>query len=78
MARKVSDEWVVPLCAGHHRALHDAGDERLWWKEQNIEPIADAERLWQATRDDSRVGFSTESREITAAKTSPERNTANK
>ena len=25
LGRKVSDEWTVPLCAIHHRALHDAG-----------------------------------------------------
>jgi hypothetical protein len=24
---KVSDEWTVPLCATHHRALHTVGDE---------------------------------------------------
>ncbi len=27
MGRKVSDEWTVPLCAIHHRALHAVGDE---------------------------------------------------
>ena len=77
MGKKVSDKWVVPLCNTHHRALHGAGEERLWWKERNIEPIADAERLWQANRDDRRVGFSTRSTETTSAKASSERNTAN-
>jgi len=30
LGRKASDEWAVPLCALHHRSLHDAGDERRW------------------------------------------------
>jgi hypothetical protein len=30
--RKVSDEFVVPLCRCHHRALHRVGNERGWWK----------------------------------------------
>ena len=36
MGRKVSDEWPVPLCATHHRALHTMGDEEKWWKERGI------------------------------------------
>ena len=28
MSKKVGDQWTAPLCATHHRALHDAGDER--------------------------------------------------
>ena len=31
LARKVSDEFTVPLCRIHHRAVHRAGDERAWW-----------------------------------------------
>lgn len=27
---KVSDEFTVPLCRGHHRQLHQAGDEVAW------------------------------------------------
>jgi DNA recombination protein Rad52 len=50
LARKVSDEWVVPLCAVHHRALHDAGNEERWWKGQSIDPLAVAERLWAMSR----------------------------
>jgi hypothetical protein len=30
---KVSDEFTVPLCRAHHRALHRAGQEAAWWKE---------------------------------------------
>ncbi len=46
LSRKVSDEWAVPLCATHHRALHGVGDERRWWKEQGTDPIGHAVRLW--------------------------------
>ena len=50
MSTKPSDEWVVPLCATHHRALHDAGDEEGWWTEQKVDPISEAELLWRETR----------------------------
>jgi Rad52/22 family double-strand break repair protein len=33
---KVSDEFTVPLCRGHHRQLHQAGDEITWWKSQRM------------------------------------------
>ncbi len=52
LGTKPSDEWVVPLCATHHRALHDAGDEDSWWAGQKVDPIVDAQRLWQTTRDE--------------------------
>jgi Rad52/22 family double-strand break repair protein len=29
---KVSDEFTVPLCRGHHRELHRAGNESAWWE----------------------------------------------
>ncbi len=51
MSSKPSDEWVVPLCVAHHRAVHDAGDEVGWWTEQKSDPIVEAERLWRQTRD---------------------------
>jgi hypothetical protein len=47
---KVSDEWVVPLCATHHRALHSTGDEERWWRERGVYPIRQAEKLWRETR----------------------------
>ena len=50
LGRKVSDEWVVPLCATHHRALHGVGDEERWWKERGIDPIGHAQILWWTTR----------------------------
>ena len=30
---KVSDEFTVPLCRGHHRQLHQAGNEVAWWED---------------------------------------------
>lgn len=50
MGRKVSDEWAVPLCYIHHRALHDRGDEKTWWDQNKIDPIKEAERLWAETQ----------------------------
>ena len=47
MRRKVSDEWTVPLCASHHRALHTVGDEEKWWKARAIDPVVQAEKLWR-------------------------------
>jgi hypothetical protein len=34
LGRKVSDEFTVPLCRGHHRELHQAGNEVTWWEKQ--------------------------------------------
>ncbi len=48
---KVSDEWTVPLCALHHRELHDHGNELAWWQTKAIEPIGIAQALWAARRD---------------------------
>ena len=47
--RKVSDEFAVPLCRGHHRALHRSHDERAWWRQADIDPIKVARRLWKET-----------------------------
>ena len=47
---KVSDEYAVPLCRHHHRELHRRGDERIWWRQLNIDPLPAAERLWQQTQ----------------------------
>jgi DNA recombination protein Rad52 len=52
LGSKVSDEWTVPLCFIHHRALHDAGDEELWWQVHGINAKAEAERLWRTTHQD--------------------------
>ena len=47
MGRKVSDEWTVPLCATHHRALHDFGGEQKWWAQRKIDPLKEAQQLWR-------------------------------
>jgi hypothetical protein len=46
MGSKVSDEWTVPLCFLHHRALHDVGSEEAWWSEKGIDPEREATKLW--------------------------------
>jgi hypothetical protein len=46
---KVSDEFTVPLCRGHHRQLHQAGNEATWWKNLNIDPLPIAKTLWDQT-----------------------------
>ena len=51
MARKVSDEYVVPLCNIHHYELHQTGDERAWWKENKIDPLDVARKLWEERRE---------------------------
>jgi hypothetical protein len=50
LGRKVSDEFAVPLCRSHHRAVHRAGDEQAWWKAAGIDPIKIAHQLWRQTR----------------------------
>jgi hypothetical protein len=50
MGRRVSDEFAVPLCRIHHRAVHRRGDEVAWWKSAGINAVAIAQRLWQHTR----------------------------
>ena len=36
---KVSDEFTVPLCRGHHRQLHQAGNEVAWWEGLKINAL---------------------------------------
>lgn len=50
LGRKVSDEYVVPLCRSHHRELHRSSKETDWWKGFSIEPLETAARLWAQTR----------------------------
>src|SRR5207245_4778795 len=45
LGRKASDEFAVPLCRGHHRAVHRSRDERAWWREAGMDPIKVARRL---------------------------------
>jgi hypothetical protein len=46
LGRKVSDEFTVPLCRGHHREVHRCGDEAAWWDKTGIDPTAAARSLW--------------------------------
>jgi hypothetical protein len=46
---KVSDEFTVPLCRGHHRQLHQVGNEVAWWENLKIKPLEIAKELWQQT-----------------------------
>jgi ERF superfamily len=55
MGRRVSDEFIVPVCRVHHRELHRSGDEVAWWQRLNIDPLAVALRLWQHTRADGEL-----------------------
>ena len=49
LGRKVSDEFTVPLCRGHHRELHRCGDEAAWWTDRGIDPTLPARKLWLDT-----------------------------
>ena len=49
LGRKVSDEFTVPLCRGHHRELHRCGDEAAWWGKVGVEPLRVANALWRET-----------------------------
>jgi hypothetical protein len=44
---KVSDEFTVPLCRGHHRQLHQVGDEKTWWGDLQIDALEIARGLWE-------------------------------
>jgi hypothetical protein len=56
LGSKVSDEFVVPLCRGHHREVHRSGNERAWWKAAGVEPLRAARKLWRQTRLDGAHG----------------------
>jgi hypothetical protein len=49
LGRKVSDEFTVPLCRGHHREVHRCGDESAWWSKTGIDATATARALWLKT-----------------------------
>jgi hypothetical protein len=49
MGRKVSDEFTVPLCRGHHREVHRCGDEAAWWQKAGLDPTVAARALWLET-----------------------------
>ncbi|WP_443591477.1 DUF968 domain-containing protein [Acidocella sp.] len=49
LGRKVSDEFTVPLCRGHHREVRRSGNEAAWWKKARIDPTGTARALWLRT-----------------------------
>src|ERR1700733_5497905 len=49
LGRKVSDEFTVPLCRGHHREVHGHGDEGAWWEKVGVDPAVTARALWLET-----------------------------
>jgi len=49
MGRKVSDEYTVPLCRAHHNELHKHGNEKSWWINLQVEPLAVAKELWRTS-----------------------------
>ena len=49
---KVSDEFTVPLCRGHHRQLHQAGNEVAWWDKFKIDALSVARQFWEQTHPD--------------------------
>jgi hypothetical protein len=67
---KVSDEFTVPLCRGHHRELHQTGNEPAWWEKLNIKPLEVAKGLWEQTHPKSAAADSVMSSD--AAKTTNE------
>src|SRR5262245_3787173 len=72
LGRKASDEFVVPLCRSHHRAVHLAGEERSWWHTAGIDPLKIARKLWSLTRDDEcRVGADRRKQQPAAEPTVP-------
>lgn len=62
LGMKVSDEFTVPLCRGHHRQLHQFGNEVGWWENLKIEALSVAKRLW----DESHAGRGHDSQAQTA------------
>jgi len=53
---KVSDEFTVPLCRGHHRQLHQTGNEVAWWEDLHINALEIARGLWEQTHPESAAG----------------------
>jgi len=58
LGRRVSDEFMVPVCRLHHRELHRSGNELAWWRSLNIDPLPVARRLWQQTRGNGELSSS--------------------
>jgi len=68
LGMKVSDEFTVPLCRGHHRQLHQAGNEVAWWDDLKINALEIASGLWEQTHPGSAATDSHQSNEASAQK----------
>jgi hypothetical protein len=68
LGRRVSDEFMVPVCRVHHRELHRSGDETAWWRRLNIDPIPVALRLWQQSRADAEIAPRPQGRALKTSK----------
>ena len=60
LGRKVSDEFTVPLCRGHHREVHRCGDEAAWWNAVGLDPTIEARALWLQTHPNLKVSSQTQ------------------
>jgi hypothetical protein len=69
LGRKVSDEFAVPLCRTHHRAVHQARDEQAWWKSIGIDPVKVARKLWKETHVGKRGGHAKAARDAQSNRT---------
>ena len=52
---KVSGEFTVPLCHGHHRQLHQAGDEAAWWDNFEINALEIVPAAAQASQQQAKL-----------------------
>jgi hypothetical protein len=50
---KVSYQFTVPLSRGHHRQLHQAGNEVTSWENLKIDALEIAKGLWEQTHSKS-------------------------
>ena len=76
IGRKVSDEFTVPLCRGHHREVHRSGDEAAWWKKARIDPTVTARTLWLKTHPLPTRADNMESKGATSLAAEPVRNSS--
>jgi len=65
LGRKVSDEFTVPLCRGHHREVHRCGNEVAWWQTAGIDPTVAARKLWLETHPLPAIEPATENGQMT-------------
>jgi hypothetical protein len=60
--------FTVPLCRGHHRQLHQAGNEVTWWENLQIDAMAIAKGLWKQSHTNE-IAPQTQSMTINITKT---------